>query len=477
MAYQGKKMEWAKLLSSKRYGIEEYQKDERDARTPYEKDADRIIFSSSFRRLSYKTQVHSLVINDHVHTRLTHSLEVAQVGRSLGYIIGKYLEEKKELPEGVNSKDIGDIVLAACLAHDIGTPPFGHPGEKMLREWFDDQDNLPLNAREEFDGLSDQYKNDLKSFDANAQGFRWLVKIENNLWKGGLQLTYATLGAFLKYPYLSTKKDDNGKFGAYLSESNDLKKVAEELGLIPLDQNKEKFCRHPLSFLVEAADDICYATIDLEDAVELKIITFGEAYECLSQILPEKDKCEIENNIKRTSESEHRRRFAILRGKVYDILINSFSNAFISNEKKIMEGSILNDLLSTINEGDPVRNVIEKAKKIGREKIYKHQENVAIEMGGFEVIDNLLRYHVEAVIEKLRILKEGKTQKPLKWRSRLILDNMGEHAPTENNAPNNAGNWSYYDGFRRCVDFVSGMTDRYAIRNAKILHGMIERSV
>lgn len=210
-------MEWEKLISSKRLGEKNRSISEYDKRTAFESDIDRIIFSSGFRRLSKKTQVHPFCRNDHVHTRLTHSLEVAQVGKSLGKMLAYQIKDK--LPKGISENDFGSIVQAACLAHDIGNPPFGHAGEEAISHWF------KSNGNKYFKNLNQEHIDDISRFEGNAQGFRILTQIQNNLFKGGLRLTYATLAAFLKYPWISTNMDKDKKFGAFISEKKYLMKL------------------------------------------------------------------------------------------------------------------------------------------------------------------------------------------------------------------------------------------------------------
>jgi dGTPase len=239
-------MDWKKLLSQKRLGRESQPIQIRPGRTEFESDVGRISFSSAFRRLARKTQVHPLAPNDHVHTRLTHTLEVAYVGRTLGKELGSKIA--KELPKGFTADDLGTIVHAACLAHDLGNPPFGHGGEEGMIYWFE------TNGPNFFRNLSPEHKRDLIAVEGNAQGFRTIAQTENHLFDGGLQLTYATLGTFHKYPW--TSRNGYKKFGSFLSEERILDAVCNELGLI--QTGPSSWCRHPLAHLVEAADDICY---------------------------------------------------------------------------------------------------------------------------------------------------------------------------------------------------------------------------
>ena len=217
-------MQWQKLLTAKRYGHEQDVTAE-SGRSHFHKDHDRIIFSSAFRRLGRKTQVHPLALNDHIHTRLTHSIEVGSIGRTLGIRVGELIGEK--LPSWASPHDLGMIVQSACLAHDIGNPPFGHAGEYAIRDWF----KRPSSERL-LETLSEEQRLDIQTFEGNAQGFRVVTTIENHLYNGGLRLTYSTLGTLIKYPWLSTNATDKGKFSCYLTELETLQKLASELGLI-----------------------------------------------------------------------------------------------------------------------------------------------------------------------------------------------------------------------------------------------------
>jgi dGTP triphosphohydrolase len=278
-------MEWDRLLLRERLGREGEEIPDRPGRSEFDSDVGRIVFSGAFRRLGRKTQVHPLAPNDHVHTRLTHSLEVAHVGRGLGKELGRKIIS--DLPQGYSPDDLGTIVHAACLAHDVGNPPFGHGGEKAMSYWFE------TNGPSIFEYLSPEYKRDLMSVEGNAQGFRVVSQIENHPFSGGLQLTYATLGAFHKYPWTSRKGE--GKFGSYISEENLLNRVAEKLGLVATGDSS--WCRHPLAYLVEAADDICYSIIDLEDAVELKILPFEKVADFFLAAFDETERKKFEMNL------------------------------------------------------------------------------------------------------------------------------------------------------------------------------------
>jgi dGTPase len=266
-------MRWLELLSTVRIGSKKQNTEL--ARSPFHKDYDRIIFSQSFRQLNRKTQVHPLTQHDGIHTRLTHSLEVSCIGRSLGMLAAEKI--KDELPMWISPADVGAIIQAACLAHDIGNPPFGHAGEYAIREWFDDASHGNF-----LEKLSAEEQADVRQFEGNAQGLRLLTKIDYHPNDGGMRLTYATLGAYLKYPWLSKTIESQGntpaskraKFGCYQAEKEILQQIAEQLGLIQLGEYH--YCRHPLTYLLEAADDICYALIDLEDGIILNMLSYEE---------------------------------------------------------------------------------------------------------------------------------------------------------------------------------------------------------
>lgn len=263
-------LDWNTLLTRERLGKPTQGTDEL-GRSPFHKDHDRIIFSGAFRRLGRKTQVHPVSSNDHIHTRLTHSLEVSCVGRSLGMRVGEVLRDA--LPEWCSPADLGMIVQSACLAHDIGNPPFGHSGEDAIRYWFQQ-----AAARGWLDDMSDAERSDFLNFEGNAQGFRVLTQLEYHQFDGGMRLTYATLGAYLKYPWTSRHAEALGykkhKFGCYQNEQQLLEQITTKLGLPCIDN--QRWARHPLVYLMEAADDICYGLIDLEDGLEMELLDYAE---------------------------------------------------------------------------------------------------------------------------------------------------------------------------------------------------------
>lgn len=324
-------MDWQTLLTRERLGKPVHSNDEL-GRSAFHKDHDRIIFSGAFRRLGRKTQVHPVSSNDHIHTRLTHSLEVACVGRSLGMRVGEILRE--ELPEWCDPSDLGVIVQSACLAHDIGNPPFGHSGEDAIRNWFQQ-----AAGRGWLDEMSDAERSDFLHFEGNAQGFRVLTQLEYHQFDGGTRLTYATLGTYLKYPWTSRHAEALGykkhKFGCYQSELPLLEQITHKLGMPQLDD--ERWARHPLVYLMEAADDICYGLIDLEDGLEMELLEYSEVEALLLGLVGD----DLPDTYRQLGPRDSRRRkLAILRGKAIEHLTNAAARAFVDQQQALLAGSL-----------------------------------------------------------------------------------------------------------------------------------------
>ncbi len=437
-------MNWLKLLSNKRPGEETFHSHDQ-LRSRFEQDYDRIIFSHPFRKLQDKTQVFPLPEDDFVHTRLTHSLEVSSVGRSLGKNAGGFLLKKYPnlIESGYSINDFGAIVGAACLAHDLGNPPFGHSGEDSISSFY-----LTNKSGEFFkEKVSEAEWVDLTTFEGNAQGFRIL----NNT-NGGLRLTYATLGAFTKYPISSSCKKDperksQKKFGYYQSHSRLFKELAVEVGLIPL--GSAKWCRHPLSFLVEAADDICYHIIDLEDGCRLGLVPLDYTVELFASIIGDQFSSEKLNKISTLNE-----KLGILRAMVISKLIQECTVVFEANEEKMLDGSFDVAITSLIPSSKPLRSIIDLSIK----KIYRSKVVLEKEAGGFEVID----YLIEAFATSLYFTN---FDAPLpKHKSILRLLPEEYIVPIKNSS-------SLYSSLQIINDFISGLTDSHAVRLYQTLKG------
>ncbi|MDD5706438.1 MAG: deoxyguanosinetriphosphate triphosphohydrolase [Kiritimatiellae bacterium] len=450
-------MEWNRLLSTECIGIEGQERPYADHRHPFEHDGDIITFSNAFRRLGRKTQVHPFATSAHTHTRLTHSLEVASVGRSLGNHLGEVL--KDELPCSIQPWNIGSLVRAACLAHDIGNPPFGHAGEDAMSEWVKSDGSCHLK------GLTPDEADDIKAFEGNAQGLRALTQIENYVFRGGLRLTFATLGTFMKYPWTSAarKDTDEGKFGTYLSERCILSTVAMKLGM--RNQGTDRWCRHPLAYLAEAADDICYATIDLEDAVELGILKFDEVKETMFDVLTPETRKRVAAILDKPQ--YHRINFARMREPVYSALIQAQIDGFMTNKSAIMQGSFGTPKTGLLEGSSPSFKLIDKAKKWAKADIYSNRFKREVEMGCYAALGCILNAFAGATIESANRLTSGDKPRGL---SRLVLTHMGNHAPSDDNAP--VGGWSAYNCLRRTMDYVGGMTDGFAWEMAAKLQGI-----
>jgi len=448
-------MDWSDLLSPKRLTRERETPQRRPGRTEFESDIGRVLFSSSFRRLARKTQVHPFAPNDHVHTRLTHSMEVAYVGRALGRELGTRIANK--LPKGVTADDLGTIVCAACIAHDLGNPPFGHGGEEGMIYWF--ETNGPLI----FKNLSHEHKHDLISVEGNAQGFRMIAQTENYLFQGGLQLTYATLGAFHKYPW--TSRNGSKKFGCFLSEEAILEKLGTALGLRQTGPNS--WCRHPLAYLVEAADDICYSIIDLEDAVELKILSFEEVAEFFLASFSAKERKIIKKRF--APGNSHRINLARLRTFVFDKAISTAIELYVGAYREIMEGLFNRNIFDLMEPSDPRLRLVYGAKEFARTRVYVDTKKIEMEIGCYATFDTLLNEFCAAALNQSEVLSDGARESKLSWKASHVLRLLGDHCPTKENAPE--GGWSSYQCLRRVIDFVTGMTDNYATYIARQLQG------
>ena len=445
------RMTWANLLSQKRSGVSQLEQTE-VGRSHFQKDIDRIVFSSAFRRLNHKTQVYPLPENDNIHTRLPHSLEVSSVGRSLGTKVGNRLADELKCI-GIEPSDLGDIVQAACLAHDIGNPPFGHSGEEAIRDWF------RKNADEDFlKGLNKAELNDFQNFEGNAQGLRIITKLEYYLFAGGMRLTYATLGTFLKYPWTSDLLLSAGKkkYGCDRSEQNILTEIATELGLIK--QYETGWCRHPLSYLMEAADDICYASIDLEDGIEMGFLTYDEVIDILkvvvdfNEIPPLHPNCEGNDLL--------RLKIAIARGKAMNTLIEGIVDTFIEQQDNLLNGNLIDeDLIGAC--GGRVKEFIDLAKNTAREKIFNNTHKMQLEIGSHVTIEILLDSLIKATYAK-----HTQVNRLFSERSQKILNLMGSHQPKKH--------WSLEHSYLHVLDFISGMTDKYAINIANQIAAMKE---
>lgn len=437
-------MRWLELLSTVRIGSKKQSTEL--ARSPFHKDYDRIIFSQSFRQLNRKTQVHPLTQHDGIHTRLTHSLEVSCIGRSLGMLAAEKI--KDNLPAWISPADVGAIIQAACLAHDIGNPPFGHAGEYAIREWFDDASHTDF-----LKDLSSEQEADVRQFEGNAQGLRLLTKIDYHPYDGGMRLTYATLGAYLKYPWLSEAIDPTGntpasrrpKFGCYQSEKEILQEIAEQLGLIQLGEYH--YCRHPLTYLLEAADDICYALIDLEDGISLNMLSYAEVEPVFLNLLGEYGTPE-EINLPNTTWQQ---KIAALRGRVMKRLVDEVTTAFARHQQEILMGQLQGSLLGYCSADIEIG--INRAKELARDKIFEHPQKAGLEIIAHQSLQTILDAFIPlSTPQKTLSFKEQRLMAILKRSGAYFADD-------------------HYANIMQVLDIVSKFSDHQAYNLAQELHG------
>ena len=435
-------MNWNKLISAKRFGMEEFHEERQENRSEFQRDYDRLIFSAPFRRLQNKTQVFPLPGSIFVHNRLTHSLEVSCVGRSLGNDVSKLILEKRPELKDSFIAEIGSIVSAACLAHDLGNPPFGHSGEKAISTFFSEGKGLFLK-----DKLSAMEWDDLTHFEGNANAFRLLTHQFEGRRKGGFAMTYSTLASIVKYPYSSSLAGKKSKFGFFISEEDTFKTIADDLGLIQVQKEPLKYVRHPLVYLVEAADDICYQMMDIEDAYKLKILTTEETKELLMSYFSDEKKDRMRETFKRVSDTNEQ--IAYLRSSVIGLLIRECTKVFVDHEEAILKGEYNEPLIKNISSLPA--NAYKHCAQVSMEKIYRSRDVLDIELAGFQIISTLLELMIEAV------------STPDKAYSKLLIDRVSSQYNIK--AP------ALYDRIQAVLDYISGMTDVFALDLYRKING------
>lgn len=439
-------MSWEKLINDKRFGLEDYHDPKRSTRSDFQRDFDRLVFSSPFRRLQNKTQVFPLPGSIFVHNRLTHSMEVASVGRSLANEIAIQLRPKYSDKPWVGKLDAFDeIVAAACLAHDLGNPPFGHSGEKAISTFFSEGAGRVL--KEE---LSQHEWDDLTHFEGNANSFRLLTHQFNGRRKGGFAMTYSMLASIVKYPFDSRLAGDKNKFGFFATETETFSTIANELGLIDrsTEDGKTKFSRHPLVYIVEAADDICYQVMDIEDAHKLKIVTTDEVINIFLSFFKEEQQASMCRSMGRVDDPNEK--IAYLRSCVIGTLVSQCAKTFVTSEETILRGEFEGSLLKSIDERE--RLGYENCSALAWKKIYGAEEVVNVELAGNRIITFILEKFIHAV------------RYPNLNYSSLLLSKVPEQY--EVNSP------SLFGKIQAILDHVSGMTDVYALNLYRQLYGM-----
>jgi len=439
-------MNWPQLLSPARLGSDRPTALD-PLRSPFVVDSDRITFSSAFRRLQDKTQVFPLADNDYVRTRLTHSLEVASVARSLGARVGAAIVQKHGLAPDFHASDFGAIVSAAALAHDLGNPPFGHTGEDAIRDWFRTSPVAASAAR----NLTAKQRADFDRYEGNAQGFRIITRLQMPENVGGLRLTCATLGAFTKYPRESIvagigasgyRGASAKKFGFQQSEAEHFATVAERCGLLRRPGADAWWARHPLAFLVEAADDICYRLCDLEDGVRFQHVDYGTASELMLAAMGEAHRPARLHEI-----ATETRRVQLLRALGIGSAVEECAQLFLDQESQILAGTFDTPLIDAIQSAPAWQEII----RVSRERIYNTQRGLEIEAASFAILGSLLDGFVGAMDDAAT--SPTPMPRSRKWLQMLPADLFG---------PERVPDADPYVRLAKAVDFVSGMTDRYA---------------
>lgn len=432
-------MNWEALICDKRLGLEEYHDERQHIRSDFQRDYDRMVFSSPFRRLQNKTQVFPLPGSIFVHNRLTHSLEVASVGRSIANEVLIRMRDNDSFQPEVMS-DIPDIVATACLCHDLGNPPFGHNGEKTIGTFFSEGEGMRLREM-----LSERQWSDITHFEGNANSFRLLTLQFVGRRHGGFAMTYSTLASIVKYPHTSFYGGEKGKFGFFESEEGIYRRIASELQIPELSEGR--FARHPLVFIMEAADDICYQIMDIEDAHRLKILSLQQVTDLFLGYFSEDEQAHARKSMDRLFDPNEK--VAYLRSKVIGLMVSDCARAFVEHEKEILSGSLshpLTDLLS-----DRLRSAYRNCSDVAWDRIYCAPDVVDIEIAGNRILTYLLEVLTDAILN------------PNKNFSRLLLSKVPQQYDIS--SP------SLYTRIQGVLDHVSGMTDVYALDLFRKLNG------
>lgn len=441
-------MDWHTLLSAKRFGLEEYHREHPENRSEFQRDYDRLIFSAPFRRLQNKTQVFPLPGSVFVHNRLTHSLEVASVGRSLGNDVSRLLLERHPELQQTFVPEIGAIVSAACLAHDLGNPPFGHSGERAISTFFSEGKGASLRDPQP-DGacLTPEQWEDLTHFEGNANAFRLLTHQFEGRRPGGFVLTYSTLASIVKYPYASSLAGGKSKFGFFTTEEAAFRRIAEELGMKKLQDVPLRYARHPLVYLVEAADDICYQIMDIEDAYKLKILTLQETKDLLLAYFDKERQQHRLNVLKMVADSNEQ--IAYLRSSVIGLLIRECTRVFAEQEASLLDGAFEGTLIRRI--APRPAEAYARCARLAQEKIYRSKDVLDIELAGFRIISTLLELMLDAVCA------------PDKAYSKLLINRVSGQYNIK--AP------GLYERVQAVLDYISGMTDVFALDLYRKING------
>ena len=440
-------MEWKQLISNKRFGQEHKHAERHDDRSEFKRDYDRLIFSSAFRRLQNKTQVFPLPGSIFVHNRLTHSLEVASVGMSIGNDISRRVIQKQPDLKDTLVEEIGTIVSAACLAHDLGNPPFGHSGEKAIQTFFSEGPGQKIKPM-----VSSEFWDDITHFEGNANAFRILTHRFKGRRQGGFVMTYSMLASIVKYPFASSLAGNHGKFGFFASEAESYRKIADELGIFCKSAPGEplKYARHPLVYMVEAADDICYEIMDIEDSHKLKILSYAETEHLLLSFFDEDIQQKIRQRIIDEELTDKNEKVVYMRASVIGKLENECVAAFLAHEEEILAGTFEGSLIDHISERQ--KKAYQECEKISYSKIYQSKPVLDIELSGYQIMATLMKVFVEAAVN------------PSRFYSKQLLRRVSSQYDIENE--------NLEERIMAILDYISGMTDIYALDIYQKINGI-----
>ncbi len=447
---------WGQCISYRRFGYQSTS--DTGMRSEFTRDYDRIIFLSAFRRLQNKTQVFPLPGNVFVHNRLTHSLEVASVGRSLGSIIGKAIVQKftNEISEDDKifyQHELSGVISSACLAHDVGNPAFGHSGEKAISYYFESNQNKIINNKLLKEHFNENEWADLINFEGNANALRLLTRQFKGRLDGGQRLMYVTLASIIKYPCSSSQTNrsiaHNKKYGYFQSDVEAFDKIMLEFGLL----NADNIChRHPFVYIVEAADDICYTIIDMEDAHRIGILSRDFVEHNFVSLLKD-----MGDNIPRTKEileklKDDNEAIAYLRAKCINGLVHKCAEEFMKFDTDILEGAFNSTLIDEVEKSCPF---LKEIQKLSIEKIYNHPSVIEVELAGYNVMSELLAIFMDAVLNERKTALHNKSIQLISAQYNLAYENV-----------------SSYEKTMGVLDFVSGMTDGFATELYRKIKGI-----
>ena len=440
-------MNWQQLISNKRLGQEHRHPERHDDRTEFKRDYDRLIFSAPFRRLQNKTQVFPLPGSVFVHNRLTHSLEVSSVGMSLGNDVARLLTQRHPELRDTLFQEIGQIVATACLAHDMGNPPFGHSGEKAIQTFFTEGPGNELQRQ-----LPHAFWDDITHFEGNANAFRLLTHQYLGRRAGGFVMTYPMLASIVKYPFSSAAAGKKGKFGFFTTEKDTFRRIADELGIPCTSEPGDplRYARYPLVYLVEAADDICYEIVDLEDAHKLKILTFDETAQLLLGFFDDEQQTRIRQRLEEEGVTDDNEKVVYMRACAIGLLENECVRVFADHEEQILNGQFEGSLIDHISQ-QPCE-AYRHCARLSLQRIYRSKPVLDVELSGYKIMETLMQQMTDAVMH------------PERFYSKQLISRVSSQYDIA--SPN------LETRIMAVIDYISGMTDVYALDEYQKICGL-----